>query len=161
MRSGDHVQNIDPASDLYQRLGVVLGSEGDNLLVAFGDETWAVKPAALRTEAERRKDLPVFDGFVAYFPDAMNAVAEVSRVGNEQHNPGQPLHWAYGVSLDHKSSCIRHMQDSGEYDTDGLLHDAKAAWRAMANLQTLLEKQNPELHTRRQAQRDAASRGVR
>lgn len=115
----------------------------------------------MKTEAERRKDQPVFDGCIAYFPDALNLVAEVSRVGNEQHNPGQPMHWAYGKSMDHKSSCVRHLEDSGELDTDNLLHDAKAAWRALANLQTILEKRDPVLHARRQAQRDAAARGER
>lgn len=139
MKKGGRVQNTDRASDLYPSLGA----------------------APTKTEAQRRKDQPVYEGFVAYFPDAMNAVAEVSRVGNEQHNLGQPLHWAYGKSMDHKSSCIRHLEDSGDVDTDGLLHDAKAAWRAMANLQTALENKDPMLHARRQAQRDAAARGER
>jgi hypothetical protein len=112
-------------------------------------------------DPSKRKLLPVFDGFVAYFPDAMNAVSEVSRVGNEQHNPGEPIHWHFGKSMDHKSALLRHLQDSGERDTDGLLHDAKVAWRAMANLQTFLEKQDPALHARRQAQRDAAAKGER
>lgn len=112
-------------------------------------------------EAARRKGMPVFEGFLAYFPDAVNAVAEVSRVGNEQHHPGAPLHWAYDKSTDHKSCCIRHLEDSGELDTDGVLHDAKAAWRAMANLQTLLERRDPELHARRQAQRAKAAKGER
>lgn len=108
-----------------------------------------------------RKGMPVFEGFIAYFPDAINAVSEVSRLGSEQHSPGEPIHWAWGKSPDHKSALIRHLEDTGELDEDGCLHDAKAAWRAMANLQTLLESRDPELHARRQGQRDKAAAGAR
>src|SRR5262245_47931312 len=43
---------------------------------------------SLPTTDKERKALPVFTGVLMYFPDAIAAVAEVSRVGNEQHNPG-------------------------------------------------------------------------
>ena len=42
--------------------------------------------------AQGRKDHPVFTGVLMYFPDAIAAVAHVSKLGNDQHNPGQPLH---------------------------------------------------------------------
>ena len=48
----------------------------------------------LPTDDKARKALPIFTGFLMYFPDACAAVAEVSRLGNEQHNPGEALHWA-------------------------------------------------------------------
>src|SRR5258707_9874613 len=87
------------------------------------------------TEAKVRKDLPIVRGVLDYFPDALLAVAEVSRVGNEQHNPGQPLHWAKEKSIDEADALLRHLIDRGKLDTDGLRHSAKVAWRALALLQ--------------------------
>lgn len=94
---------------------------------------------SLPTDAKARKAVPLFTGFVRYFPDAMAAVAEVSRIGNEQHNPGEPLHWARGKSQDHGDSLLRHQVDAGKFDSDGVRHSAKVAWRAMAQLQEELE----------------------
>ena len=78
-------------------------------------------------------------GLLDYFPDALAAVAETSRVGNDQHNAGQPLHWAKDKSTDHADSLLRHLVDRGTLDTDGIRHSAKVAWRALALLQTELE----------------------
>lgn len=86
-----------------------------------------------------RKDLPLCSGVVDYFPDALAAVAHCSKVGNAQHNPGQPLHWAKDKSTDHADALLRHLVDRGTVDTDGVLHSAKVAWRALALLQTELE----------------------
>jgi hypothetical protein len=105
-----------------------------------------------------RKDRPIARGVLAYFPDALAEVANVSRVANEQHNPGQPMHWSYGKSMDHGDCILRHQIDFSEVDDDGLLHAAKVAWRALAQLQTLLEQQDPALHARRQAQRAAQAK---
>ncbi len=112
-----------------------------------------------KSEAAKRKAQPIARGVLDYFPDALLAVAEVSRVGNEQHNPGQPMHWNYGKSMDHADCLIRHLIDRGTLDTDGLSHTAKVAWRALSLLQTELESKDPELHERRQAQRKAAKEG--
>ena len=87
------------------------------------------------TDAKARKALPLFSGFVKYFPDAMIAVAELSRIGNDQHNPGQPLHWAKEKSTDEHDALMRHLIDAGTIDTDGVRHSTKVAWRAMAALQ--------------------------
>lgn len=81
------------------------------------------------------------DGLLYYFPAALAAVAEVSRIGNEQHNPGQPMHWARGKSTDHANKIIRHQLDAGTFDSDGTRHSAKVAWRALAQLQEELEAQ--------------------
>jgi hypothetical protein len=77
---------------------------------------------------------------VDYFPDALAAVAEVSFKGNEQHNPGQPLHWNRDKSQDFADTIMRHLIERGTMDTDGLRHSAKLAWRALANLQVELER---------------------
>lgn len=81
------------------------------------------------------------EGLLWYFPAALAAVAHVSKVGNDQHNPGQPMHHARGKSTDHADCIIRHLADAGTIDTDGLRHTAKAAWRALALLQEELERE--------------------
>lgn len=94
----------------------------------------------LPVKSDDRKAVPVCSGVVDYFPAALVAVAEVSRVGNDKHNPGQPLHHARGKSMDHADAIMRHLIDRGEIDPDtGLLHSAELAWRALANLQEELE----------------------
>jgi hypothetical protein len=127
---------------------------------------WAAGQVAQATtppvsEHAARKARPLFTGCIAYFPDALGEVARVSVIGNEQHNPGKPLHWSYGKSMDHPDCQVRHLVDFDEPDTDEALHAAKVAWRALAHLQTMLEKRDPALHAKRQAQRERAARGER
>jgi hypothetical protein len=86
-----------------------------------------------------RKAIPLCTGVLDYFPDALAAVAKVSRIGNDQHNPGQPLHWAKEKSTDHADCALRHFADRGQRDTDGGRHTAKAAWRVLAYLQMEIE----------------------
>lgn len=93
----------------------------------------------LPTDAKKRKDAPMARGCLDYFPKALAAVAELSRIGNEQHNPGQPMHWAKEKSTDHADCILRHMVDRGTIDTDGVLHSTKVAWRALALLETELD----------------------
>lgn len=95
--------------------------------------------AHLPVEAAARKDVPMARGLLDYFPKALAAVAEVSRVGNDQHNPGQPIHWSRGKSDDHADCLVRHLLERGTVDTDGVRHSAKVAWRALALLQIELE----------------------
>lgn len=94
---------------------------------------------ALPTDAQERKSAPIYSGVLKYFPDAIAAVAQLSKIGNDQHNPGQPLHWAREKSADHHDCLIRHAMDAGTIDTDGVRHSAKVAWRALAALQLELE----------------------
>lgn len=88
--------------------------------------------------AERKKH-PVASGVLDYFPDALAAIARVSWHGNEQHNPGQPLHWARGKSMDEADTMLRHFLERGSLDKDGQRHTAKMAWRALALLQKEIE----------------------
>lgn len=92
-----------------------------------------------RDTVEARKALPLASGVLDYFPDALLAVAEVSRVGNEQHHPGAPLHWDKSKSTDEADALLRHLLDRGTLDTDGLRHSGKVAWRALALLQRELD----------------------
>ena len=100
------------------------------------------KSSPLPTDPDKRKGVPIATGLLDYFPLAVAAVAEVSRVGNEQHNPGQPLHWARGKSTDHADALVRHLLERGTNDVDGMPHSAKVAWRALALLQEELEREH-------------------
>lgn len=93
----------------------------------------------LPTDKDTRKNIPITTGVLGYFPLAVAYVALVSKTANEQHNPGQPMHWAREKSTDHADCIARHLIDRGTTDTDGLRHSGKMAWRALANLQEELE----------------------
>ena len=96
----------------------------------------------IKTVAQKRKDTPVFSGVLNYFPDALREVARCSKIGNDQHNAGQPLHWDRSKSTDELDALTRHLLEAGTIDTDGVRHSAKVAWRALANLQKEIEKDN-------------------
>jgi hypothetical protein len=93
----------------------------------------------LPKDAQERKDTPIVRGVLDYFPDAIAEVARVSRVANEQHNPGEPMHWAKEKSTDEADALVRHLLERGGFDTDGLRHSAKVAWRGLALLQREIE----------------------
>ena len=77
---------------------------------------------SLPTDAKARKEIPLASGVFDYFPDALAEVAKVSKTGNDQHNPGQPLHWARGKSTDQADTMLRHFIERGTMDTDGMRH---------------------------------------
>ena len=111
-----------------------------------------------------RKAVPIFEGVLMYFPKALGAVAEVSHAGNAQHNPGEPLHWARGKSMDQYNTALRHMMDHRmgggrasvfdlknngwipePLDKDGVRHLAKAAWRVLAALELAIEEEESKV----------------
>ena len=94
---------------------------------------------ALPTDSAARKRIPMFEGLLKYFPDALAAVAQHSFENNEKHNPGEPLHWAREKSADHKNTIIRHMTDiaTGADEVEEL---KAVAWRSLAALQLAIEK---------------------
>lgn len=96
-------------------------------------------PTGEKTEAQYRKETPIYSGVVKYFPDALAAIARLSYIGGQQHNPGQPIFWDRSKSGDELDALMRHLCQAGTLDTDGVLHDTKVAWRALANLQKTLE----------------------
>lgn len=93
----------------------------------------------LPADATARKRLPIASGVIDYFPDAIVAVAELSRIGNDQHNPGAPLHWDRSKSTDEGDALMRHFVERGTIDGDGVRHSTKVAWRALALLQKEIE----------------------
>lgn len=105
----------------------------------------AVRVTSLsKTEAQKRKEAPVCTGAIDYFPTALTAVGRLSRIGNEQHNPGTELHWDRAKSGDEADALVRHLIDRrrNPIDTDGVPHVVKVAWRALALAEKYLEE-NP------------------
>lgn len=96
----------------------------------------------LPLDSEDRKDIPLYSGPLRYFPAALAEVARVCKVGNDKHNPGQPMHHARGKSTDHADCILRHMVDMSEndgLDENGVPQVAYVAWRALALCQEWLE----------------------
>lgn len=106
----------------------------------------------LPTDYKARKALPICTGVMDYFPLALAEIAKLSKIGNDKHNPGMPLHWSKGKSTDHADCLVRHQLQRGTIDEDtvteefpdGLLHDVAVAWRALAQLQIAMEKLQAE-----------------
>jgi hypothetical protein len=98
----------------------------------------------LPSDVSERKRLPVGTGVLDYFPMALAEVARVSKIGNDQHNPGEPLHWDRSKSTDEADAMIRHYMERDKKDSDGTYHAAKMCWRALAYLEKLLEKEREE-----------------
>lgn len=96
----------------------------------------------LPTDSKTRKGIPIYTGFVRYFPDAMAAVAQLSRIANEKHNPGETkIKWNKEQSTDELDCLMRHMVDdvNDDRDSDGVMYATKIAWRGMSNLQRLAD----------------------
>jgi hypothetical protein len=104
--------------------------------VANMDTTIADPP----DDSAARKATPVFSGVLMYFPDAIAEVAKLSKMANDKHNPGEPMHWSRDKSKDHADSCVRHLMTPRAIDEFGLIHAVSAAWRALANLQIIIEE---------------------
>jgi hypothetical protein len=90
-----------------------------------------------------RKRIPIATGVIDYFPKALAAVAELSFLGNEKHNTGEPLHWSRGKSNDHPDCLARHFLERGTLDAGWephkVRHSTEVAWRALAILEIELE----------------------
>ena len=85
----------------------------------------------LPTDSQARKEIPVYSGFIRYFPLAIARVAQLSLENNRKHNPTGPLRWNRAKSGDELDALSRHLIDEDW---------AEVAWRAMANLQKQEEK---------------------
>ena len=100
-----------------------------------------------------RKAVPIYDGALAYFPNAIAMVADNSAAGQLQHAPDEPLQWHRGKSVDELGSLARHILDFaiaekvGDYE--GMLDASKAiAWRALAHAERFIATcdDDPELY---------------
>jgi len=99
-----------------------------------------MRQVTLPEDQDERNSMLLFDGFMAYFPNAMAAVAQLSYAATKQHHPDKEMHWNRSVSTDHKNKIARHLIDAGKLDDKGIRHSVGLAWRAMANLQEELER---------------------
>lgn len=86
-----------------------------------------------------RASYPMADGCLDYFPNALAEVSKISYEGNLKHNPGEPMHWNRGKSLDHRNKIMRHTVESKLATEQAIYHAAQAAWRALAELQQKIE----------------------
>jgi hypothetical protein len=109
----------------------------------------------LPTDSKERKQYPLLNGCIKYFPAALAGIARISKEGNDKHNPGLPLHHARGLSMDHGDCIIRHLIDTEDLlaalsraDIDSgpelqqkiLVEASQMAWRALAYSQMLHER---------------------
>ena len=98
-------------------------------------------PQRVIPDDNTREDFPLFDGLLAYFPAALCEISRWSKVGNIKHNgPTSPLHWSREKSTDHQNKIARHLLDYDQVEESGFLEAVPLAWRALALLQTELEK---------------------
>ena len=90
--------------------------------------------------AQERKKIPVYLGFIKYFPNAIKEVSKASLIANDQHHPDTPVHWDMDKSTDEYDALMRHLidHDIEPMDDDDILHLTKVAWRAMAGLERYL-----------------------
>jgi hypothetical protein len=95
----------------------------------------------LPQDSAARKEFPLTEGLLRYFPAALAQVARLSLVANEKHNPGEPLHHARGKSMDHADCLLRHLIDMREKPRcdAGIPEVVYVAWRALAMCQEWLE----------------------
>lgn len=114
-------------------------------------EAWQQPGArSLPSDSEFRKEIPIDSAHHQYFPAAIVAIAAWSRAANEKHNPGQPVHWARGKSVDQNDCIARHSLDlndaaaaerRGDDTLAAMLEESTCrAWRANAELQLLCER---------------------
>lgn len=95
----------------------------------------------LPASAGERKEIPIAEGVIDFFPLALAAIARCSNRATSQHHPGEPMHWDRGKSSDHVNCIIRHLIERDEVDSDGIPHIHKLAWRALAASQEYEERQ--------------------
>ena len=110
----------------------------------MGDAAPAADPAHAK-KMDMGK-VPIFQGFINYFPRAVVAVALVSEYGNRKYAPNAPTlnsEWrevSNGL-LRYLDADMRHMvkrciPSLGEYDEESeMAHLAHKAWNAMAELE--------------------------
>lgn len=107
----------------------------------------------LTADSVARKNIPIDSGCIRYFPAAIAGVAMHSKISNDKHNPGEPMHHSRGKSNDHADCIDRHKLDindmlavmarelPSDVQVKALLTEANAlAWRALAWSQELHER---------------------
>jgi len=145
---GTRQGNIPPRTPFEKAIGVLpswdeLSGKADHYAAEY--ERYGDKPVAAPREktAEERKAEPIYSGVLLYFPDALAAVARVSKAGNDKHNPGQRLHWSRGKSSDQMDANVRHIVSPDHVDPETKEPEInQALWRLLAQVQINEEKRN-------------------
>ncbi len=112
-------------------------------------------PLSLGRDHAARKALPIMR-VLGYFTAAIAGLTRHAVRGNAQHNPGEPLHWARGKSMDHAECVGRHSFDLMDLlawlernpdhpERESVLTEAEheydaRLWRAAADSQEFYEK---------------------
>lgn len=135
----DHTEGLYPYIVKFENSVVTYPFKEGEVALA---ETTADRTATGRIipDDDSRENYPLFDVLVGYFPAAMCELSRWSKVGNEQHNPGEELHWAREKSTDHRNKILRHLMDYDQKDSNGFYEAIPLLWRAAALAQELLEK---------------------
>lgn len=96
----------------------------------------------LPNDAKARKAVPA-GAVLDYFDSAWVEIAKALQDGNDQHNPGERLHWSRGKSSDHEHCIIRHYLQRGKLSVSPtgavIRHSTYLAIRALMFLQEELE----------------------
>ncbi len=129
------------------KYGGLPGFQGSTRYNEFGMpiqvmENMEAKLPGIPDGAKERKTYPIATGVIDYFPNAIAAIAHLSFIGNEQHNPGTKLHWDRSKSGDEADALMRHFVKRGTLDTDSVRHSTKVAWRALALLEKEIERES-------------------
>lgn len=147
------VYTIRPLDPRYQELEDRVSLEGipDRCFRASRFEPVLVLPnphqTTLPQDSAERKAYPLYRGLLRYFPAACAAVARVSKIGSDKHNPGEEMHHARSKSTDQEDCIMRHLTDLAEdfgkgvgRDENGIPQVDYIAWRALALCQIWHEK---------------------
>jgi hypothetical protein len=97
---------------------------------------------------KQRLEYPIFSGLLDYFPHACAEVARHSKIGNDQHNPGEPMHWATEKSVGRGDKIGRHLMDGWTTAKQNLRdktirHFAAMCWRSLELLERYIMNMEP------------------
>lgn len=85
--------------------------------------------------------VPILQGALAYFPNALREVAQVSYVGAKKYTWKGWESVPDGINR-YGNALARHLLATELYDADtGCLHAAQVAWNALARLELILREQ--------------------
>jgi hypothetical protein len=128
--------------------GIIRDVDGDLHLAKVARDALTVLEVHLGGSTQQNNEDQEIGGTAIYsnvlkrFSLALAEVSRVSLSGNKQHHPDKPLHWDKSKSKDELDALMRHLSDHSKgitFDTDGMLHLGKVAWRSLAALERYLE----------------------
>lgn len=110
-------------------------------LPTLGEHNVELPEFQMPTDDAERKKIPLGSGVFDCFTAALIEVAKCAHQGNVQHyGNADNVQWVQGKSNKHFDCLLKHAADRGTFDTDGIRHSAKLAWRALAMLQMEMQE---------------------